>query len=482
MSIGININVDFSRLLDRVRLLQSAGREAQAEKETKNRLEQKAKENRETDRKKKEADSKKKFGSQSGRQGVDIDPAAHRGGGVGFRLGHMWLCWPLVQDVGLATGLLVQTGGFVVRATGYTGVDRDYLVGCGNGNNWEKFKGVSTLMPFASPPGTLADVPLRPGKIVKTMGSGGSSSWSNHCLVLPTGSGNFIFVAINAYVQNGRQLTGFVERTTNDTPYEVIQCSGNENFVGVEYRTEGEVTYDSFIVSNESIRKINTPQTLKDILYIVGPTIKTNTTNALVWQPSVYATATTKSIQYGTGGFNSLFFSDSSNFFGTARLKTYGGFSDRCSITEVSPIVYRRLNDAKFYTNDSQLFPPAKYKGILSDGRTGIYKRCKDDPGDDGQSIYNPTDSFNYVQWYNANETPSLNVWDTGYTGPLPSNAPKYELRLSETRQTAPFGYTISTPAQVELEEVFAVIDWGDPAYCKARALELGFSQADLIP
>jgi hypothetical protein len=151
-------------------------------------------------------------------------------------------------------------------------------------------------------------------------------------------------------------------------------------------------------------------------------------------------------------------------------------------LTSSSPRVFHSLNQIIPYTSESKPAPPVNHKGILADGRTGIYKRIKEDDEGAGQTLYDPTDSFKYLRWYSANETPSLGVWEEGYTGTFPKDFPNFELRLSENRLMSPFGYDITSSTQVPSQNVIAVTDWGDPGYCRKMCKALGFSDADLQP
>lgn len=505
MSTNINITVDSSSLTLAVKLLQEAARNAQLQKESDKKLEDDASKAAEAEKARRAKSSQNSsggnlgtgipggganvsnqrdakgnpiFGSKIEIPTIDRRPAASRRGKP-LDVGHVWIYETEVVASGQITGI-PQLGTYTgEEAVGYVTAnsvsEQKALIGCGNGDNWEQFN-LRSGQSFFLAPGTMADVPLEPGSTTKTWGTG-VKDYAHQYLVLPTGGSNFILTVINAYSFNSRTTTGQIYRT-DEFILSVAPIVGNEYYGGTSTTAVGEVTYTSFVVNNQSIREIDTPPALKDILGIVSYTIENRSNTVLVWGPSVFETISTKVIEPGTSGglfmFGDLSFDN--------RLKLYSSFSDRTSTGGHSPKVFYDLNQASQYTNEAKTLPPPRHKAILADGRTGIYKRFREDNEGDGQTIYSPTDSFKYLRWYNANETPSLEVWEEGYTGTKPNNSPKFELKLSDDRETNPFGYDLTSPIQVPSENIIVVTDWGDPGYCRKMCKALGFADADLQP
>jgi hypothetical protein len=90
-----------------------------------------------------------------------------------------------------------------------------------------------------------------------------------------------------------------------------------------------------------------------------------------------------------------------------------------------------------------------------------------------------------HALWKNANEEPDLRVWDPAYESlglPAPIKVPSATLALDAARPERMGSETEATPGAYQYETLVTVWDWNDPAYCRAMAMAIGFTRADLQP
>lgn len=458
MSTYITVASDTSSLVNRVKQVQHANREAQLQRQRDIALEAEIANESQLAT----AQAERPIGGNPDTS-IDRRPSAQR---KGLTVGNVWLATDIYART-LASGIVALPADSVF-GVGYTGpgsieVGNRYglRIGCASGARWEVIETTQTL---PSPPAvdTYAPIDRVSDGQLNHFGAcrdtfygnrdvGYSPVWQGRTatLVLPAG-GTKAVVAISArtasyrfdYYQTVYDVALYNQPgVPNCTILPDYKLGGPAHVVTLH--TDYQYKTFCYLIDETAIREVSVPEKISEYLLILNPAavLRDRTVSTIVTQvpalpsPPTFSNFDTETIPFGDG---------------------------------VTPQVFYELNQLLPYTDTLKTAADYKGKPIVNWLFDGGYKLIRDygslEAAYDSISAETP---FGFIHAeYKGDTNEGISLLNRGLL--------KRISRFTKMRNREPL------PAQSDFLRLIKVFDWDAPAYCRSQLLALGFNSSDI--
>ena len=479
MSTQINVTVGSGGLSDKARQLQTAARQAQLEKERQQRIEAQGQEQRTANLAAagRAPDGTPLFGPGFKQPEIERRPAASRQEST--KVGHAWFQTNSSFETILYPGLVVSGGQNSVTTGASFFIARgqnNLTLRAGDGLDSQGIETFQYTIPEPSTDGyewnpsisaffyNSAWFPYAYGP--RTARWNASHDTIATTLQLPAGKDSFVLLVFFIDLEYSINVTAPCYATSSsisgdinnppsqeflDSPFSSLRLPGAQ--VGIGYATDvtgspvhpfdlpsanvhqrGERANLAFLCTNKSIKPINISSTLEQFMNWVNPAFTTTTVPIKLFSFDEF------SVEVPVSQNNS------NTIAGLSR--TTGFVSSVVGPARVTPEIYQSLNNVYPYTSPSNIITYDSIKDRLStDTRSGVYSTS--------DNRYASSLAFNYAK--NSKLQPQSEL-----------GRKVFSLLLNPSRPPA------------NIADYYAVWDWDNPSYCRARLADLGISSADL--
>ena len=445
----------------------------------------KAQQDKDQNQQKRSTEPRPQFAKLGARPNVYRLPRAYALSSGGQNVGHVWLQSKYTQRTdtgleGLSAYQSIGTGiapiNTVVNTTANTGKAWDYDLICGVGSSRVSYSfgmPALSLLPKGSLPAPVTypsnELPGTPPYSI-TVNVARQYNENTDYIGLPVGGGAFILVMMHSfdyYVLNlavKHYGTYSADGLLRLYPNADIR-DGQYQPGGVSFTSDGQTLNKAFLCSNQGVKQIAIPATLKTLI-------------ETMYNP-LYTTAS-QVIYPGWWYFY--------NRYGLTEPVPVGNPVSRPNIDLVTgmgtvsqsfdPSIFAFLNASNYpFVDASQIktFPDTS-RWLVSDTSFGAYTLA-------GQSL-------SYNQWYAQGLSMGYGLWNTPGEEPYYQDNgtgiydPIYDPAMYEPDDNATMTVG-SNPQQLKDGADLTLLvawDWDDPGYCYAMCKALGFSDADLTP
>jgi hypothetical protein len=394
------------------------------------------------------------------------------------------------------------------------GSKADVLLGCGNGTSWQTFPNAGTGYAPALPEDIFSVVEVVPQDPNDTNpifvskwhigprvgGSTLDSSIRYIDVALPCGRGNFIYIygftsvwsaweaqanyaAVGVYARTAPEqdppdypFLAYRDPTTGalvDSIPDKLYFYSDPDFTG--YRGK-ERRFAAYFCNNRSMRQVDIPAALQAFLDIACPEAVESTRQVFVEYEQSFTHDIYVIPNLPAPSFN--------NYSGLKVTKFTPQGPDVLDCVPYTPDVFRLINQYAQFTDPATVKSiPTTLKASLADRRAGAWAAFSDPEALPEYpwvaDFYRNGQPFYYALWPYRNQEPDWASY------PSPKRVAKATLKLHPdrvARNGANDPNNIYGPSAYTTEELIAVWDWNDPAYCRRMCKALGFQDEDLIP
>lgn len=403
---------------------------------------------------------------------VKQHPAAYRIGNN--KIGHFW--WIMDNEEVFNTGY-IATGFYGttisnVQGTVRVGIKRTSRLFCGDGSKSIEIVHGQQSQQMVSTTSSISTIYPKFQITNSVMDGVGNNDYTD-VLILPSGNGSFIIVFLAS-----------TARTIITAPKQNAVIEGRMSSPNIGYYNQGElltyskltqtsITRRCFVCSNSNIREISTPAAFSSLLDLIhSPTPeeiqqKFNILTYLNGRPIYIETTLPAYNWYVPTGFTGSTIAYTPDVF----YKATQVLEDNSNATQAGLWSSLLGNLVKQFSSTKQW--------LIQNTANGAY----------APSNWN---NKTYRELFNSNELYQYGTWNT--RGQTPSstnglyNISLYSVDLYSTLTLRPSRPNLAPASALQYpgpqgtggDQLYAVWDWGDPAYCRTMCSALGFSTEDL--